>query len=114
VIVDETMVRYKGTYCPAWQYMPKKPKKWGIKVWCLVDSITRYIANFYIYCGKSISILECPQPSRAKASLGHFVVMELTRGLEDKNHVVTIDNYFMSIGLFCDFERRGIYATGTV
>jgi hypothetical protein len=23
--VDEMMVRYKGKYCPARQYMPKKP-----------------------------------------------------------------------------------------
>jgi hypothetical protein len=97
VTLDETMVRYKGTYCPARQYMPKKPKKWGIKVWCLTDSITRYIANFDIYCGKSISTLENPRPSYAEVSLGHSVVMDLTRGLEDKNHVVTMDNYFTSV-----------------
>jgi hypothetical protein len=108
------MVRYKGTYCPARQYMPKKPEKWGIKVWCLADSITCYIANFDIYCGKSNSILECPQPSRVEASLGHSVVMDLTRGLEEKNHVVTMDNYFTSVGLFRDLECRGIYATGMV
>jgi hypothetical protein len=114
VTVDETMVRYKGTYCPAQQYMPKKLEKWGIKVWCLADSITHYIANFDIYCGKSISTLENPRPSRAEASLGHSVVLKLTQGLEDKNHVVTMDNYFTSVGLFRDLERHGIYATGTV
>ena len=27
--IDEMMIRYKGTYCPARQYMPKKPQKWG-------------------------------------------------------------------------------------
>jgi hypothetical protein len=36
--IDETMVRYKGSYCPARQYMPKKPVKWGLKVWCVADS----------------------------------------------------------------------------
>jgi hypothetical protein len=30
--IDEMMVRYKGTYCPIWQYLPMKPKKWGIKI----------------------------------------------------------------------------------
>jgi hypothetical protein len=30
--IDEMMIRYKGSYCPARQYMPKKPEKWGIKV----------------------------------------------------------------------------------
>ena len=29
VMVDEMMVRYKGIYCLARQYMPKKPQKWG-------------------------------------------------------------------------------------
>jgi hypothetical protein len=114
VTVDETMVKYKGTYCPARQYMPKKPEKWDIKVWCLADSITRYIANFDIYRGKSISTIEHPHPSHGEASLGYSVVMDLVRGLEDKNHVVTMDNYFTSVGLFCDLEWRGIYATGTV
>jgi hypothetical protein len=30
--VDDMMVRYKGKYCPARQYMPKKPIKWGLKL----------------------------------------------------------------------------------
>jgi hypothetical protein len=114
ITIDETMVRYKSTYCSAQQYMPKKPEKWGIKVWCLADSITHYIANFDIYCGKPISTLENPRPSRAEASLAYTVVMDLVRGLEEKNHVVTMDNYFSSIGLFRNLERWGIYATGTV
>ena len=32
--IDEMMIRYKGIYCPARQYIPKKPQKWGVKVWC--------------------------------------------------------------------------------
>ena len=32
VTVDEMMICYKGKYCPACQYMPKKPKKWEIKI----------------------------------------------------------------------------------
>jgi hypothetical protein len=32
ITIDEMMVRYKGSYCPARQYMPKKPQKWGLKV----------------------------------------------------------------------------------
>jgi hypothetical protein len=37
VTIDETMFKYK-TYYPARQYMPKKPMKWGVKVWCVKDS----------------------------------------------------------------------------
>jgi hypothetical protein len=30
--VDESMLRYKGNYCPVKQYMPKKPIRFGIKI----------------------------------------------------------------------------------
>ena len=93
--------------------MPKKSEKWGIKVWCLTDSITYYIANFNIYCRKSISTLENPCPSCVEASLGHNVVMDLMMDLEDKNHIVTIDNYFTIVGLFCNLEHKKLVSTGT-
>jgi hypothetical protein len=32
--IDEIMVRYKGSYCPIRQYLPMKPEKWDIKIWC--------------------------------------------------------------------------------
>jgi hypothetical protein len=46
VIIDEMMTQYKGSYCPACQYMPNKPEKWGVKVWCLADSKSKYVYNF--------------------------------------------------------------------
>jgi hypothetical protein len=52
VTVDEMMIRYKGSYCPVRQYMPNKPEKWGIKVWCVADSTSKIVYNFEIYCGK--------------------------------------------------------------
>lgn len=39
VCVDESMIPFKGRYVLK-QYMPKKPVKWGYKVWCLCDSYT--------------------------------------------------------------------------
>lgn len=39
VTVDESMIPFKGRYVLK-QYMPKKPIKWGYKVWCLCDSYT--------------------------------------------------------------------------
>jgi hypothetical protein len=47
--IDEMMVRYKGSYCPARQYMPKKPEKWGMKIWCLVDSVTRFVYKIRVW-----------------------------------------------------------------
>jgi hypothetical protein len=35
-------------------------------------------------------------------------------GLDNLGHVVVMDNFFTSVELFHDLERRGIYATGTI
>lgn len=47
VTVDESMIPFKGRYVLK-QYMPKKPVKWGYKVWCLCDSHTGQFI-FYVY-----------------------------------------------------------------
>ena len=49
--IDEAMVSFKGR---AWfmQYMPKKPKKWGLKAFSLADSKTGYTLNWKLYAGK--------------------------------------------------------------
>ena len=45
------MVGFKGRL--AWiQYMPKKPRKWGIKIWTLADAANGYVSNMKVYTGK--------------------------------------------------------------
>ena len=49
--IDESMVGFKGRL--AWiQYMPKKPRKWGIKIWTLADAANGYVSNMKVYTGK--------------------------------------------------------------
>ena len=49
--IDESMI---GTKCrvPFLQYLPKKPTKWGIKVWVCADANTAYVQTFCVYTGK--------------------------------------------------------------
>ena len=50
--IDEAMIKFDGRL--SWkQYMPKKPTKWGIKLWCLCDSVTGYCLKFDVYRGAS-------------------------------------------------------------
>jgi hypothetical protein len=114
ITIDEMMVRYKGSYCPARQYMPKKPEKWGMKIWCLADSVTRFVYNFDVYCGASYESIGDPKSKKGEAKQGQRVVESLVGGLDDLGHVVVMDNFFSSVELFRDLERRGIYATGTI
>jgi hypothetical protein len=113
VTVDEMMIGYKGSYCPATQYMPKKPQKWGIKVWCLSD--TKYVYDFDIYYGRNGNGAEQPKNvPPTEGSVATNVVLNLVNGLEGRGHVVVTDNYFTSVGLFTEFASGEIYATGTV
>jgi hypothetical protein len=82
--IDELMVCYKGSYCPIWQYLPMKPEKWGIKIWCLADSITKYVYNFDVYMGKSNVATEGPTLPRGGGNLAQGVVLKLMDGLENE------------------------------
>jgi hypothetical protein len=144
--IDEMMVRYKGTYSPIRQYMPNKPLKWGLKVWCLACSVSKYVWNFYFYCGKSQAVnpplipivpdppivmpgeptvdpplatmkpqpVQPPRARRGEAKLAHEVVLNMVSGFEGRGHLLVMDNYFSSIGLFQELLAKGIYATGTM
>jgi hypothetical protein len=114
VTIDEMMVRYKGSYCPIQQYMPKKPEKWEIKFWILANLVSKFIFYFEIYCGKNMEADVTMEFPCGEAGAAYGVVMKLLRGLEDKGHCVVMDNYFCSIPLFEELVRKGIYATGTV
>jgi hypothetical protein len=107
-------VRFKGSYCPICQYMPKKPEKWGIKFWVLTNSVSKFIFCFEIYCGKNLEAEVRMEGPQQEASSAYGVVMKLLRGLEEKGHCVVLDNFFGSIPLFEDLLKKGIYATGTV
>jgi hypothetical protein len=111
--IDEMMIRYKGSYSPIRQYMPNKPQKWGLKVWCIVDVVSKYVYDFAVYCGKSTEAVLQP-PGRGEPKLAHNVVLNMVDDLDGKGHVVLMDNYFSSIGLFTEMASRGIYATGTM
>ena len=66
------MVKYKGRVFFR-QYMPKKPIKWGIKVWMLAEPKTGYVSNFAVYLGK------CASSEHAGQTLGTRVVLDMSK-----------------------------------
>ncbi|XP_025191896.1 piggyBac transposable element-derived protein 4-like [Melanaphis sacchari] len=104
VAVDEAMVKFKGRSSLK-QYMIDKPVKRGYKVWILSDS-SGYNLKFEVYTGKKEGTIE--------AGLGGRVVLDLCKELENKNHVVYMDNFFSSNILFEKLLTKKIYACGTV
>jgi hypothetical protein len=106
------MVKYKGTYCPIWQYMPKKPEKWGIKFWVLADSMSKFIYCFEIYCGKNLEAKVRAEVPTGQGGAAYGVVMNLLQGLEEKRHCMVIDKFFCSIPLFRDLASRAFMQQG--
>lgn len=54
--VDEIMIPYKGRYCSIRQYMKAKPVKFGVKVWALASSQSRYFSEASLFCLGSVWI----------------------------------------------------------
>ena len=95
--IDEAMIRFDGRL--AWkQYMPKKPVKWGIKLWCLCDANTGYCLVFSVYTGSD-------ENAGANLDLGYRVVMSLMRRHLHSYHHLYADNFFTSVHLAVDLKQ---------
>ncbi|XP_028432779.1 piggyBac transposable element-derived protein 4-like [Perca flavescens] len=101
--VDEQLVPFKGS-CSFRQYMPKKPAKYGLKIWVTADVGTSYAWRCDIYLGKT--------GNAAEVGKGKRVVMEMTEGLQGVT--VTCDNFFTSYPLAQELLRKKIALVGTI
>ena len=104
--IDEGMISYKGRLSFL-QYLPKKPQKWGMKVWVLADSKLGYTYNWKLYCGKE-------EEGRDREPLGERVVVELLSGLQNKGYHVYFDNFYTSPTLCKRLLTLGFGSCGTV
>lgn len=102
--VDEQLVAFKGR-CSFRQYMPKKPAKYGIKIWAACDVKTSYAWRLQVYTGKAA-------PDRVEVNQGMRVVLDMTEGLQ--GHVVTCDNFFTSCALADELLKRKMALVGTI
>lgn len=91
--VDEQLIPTRGR-CKFRQYMPKKPAKYGIKVFLCCDSDTAYPLKGEVYVGR--------QPGAANLA-NKYDTKELAKRLVtpwiNKGRSVTTDNYFTSVEL---------------
>ena len=106
--VDEQIVPFKWRHSIK-QYNPKKPHKWGFKVFVL-SGVSGFSYNFEVYCGGGDNICLENEPDLGVSSN----VMRLARILpDDVNHKLYVDNWFNSIGLNVYMFKRGIQMVGT-
>ena len=105
ISIDEMMI---GTRCKVsfLQYLPKKPTRFGIKVWVNSEAKSGYVLSLQIYTGAA----DNPE----KKGLANRVVMDLVQMYEGKNHFLYVHNFYTSPALLIDLLKKEIYCTGTV
>ena len=86
--VDEVLVKFTGRILFK-QYIPKKRKRFGIKMFKLCDS-TGYTYDMNVYLGKD------RQRAAQHPTATHNTVANLTRGVEGFGHKLYTDNFFSS------------------
>ena len=103
--VDEAMVSFRGrSGFP--QYLPAKPTKYGIKVWCRADPHDGYLSEFQVYTGRAGG-------GGREVGLTSRIVCDMTNKIYGRNHIINADNLFTSPALAAQLFAKDTYYRGT-
>ncbi|CAF3892955.1 unnamed protein product [Rotaria sp. Silwood1] len=84
-----------------------KPDKYGLKFWLCVDVESYYVFNAFPYIGR--------QPDQQRQQhIGANVVLELLKPVYGSNRNVTMDNFFTSVPLAKELQKKNLTLTGTL
>lgn len=107
VTVDEMLPAFRGR-CGFRQYIPSKPSKYGIKIFCLSDAKLFYVHNMEIYCGQQ------PEGPYRQNNSAESIVLRLSEPIFGSGRNITADNWFTSLNLVKELEKRKLSYVGTV
>jgi len=114
--IDEMMIPYKGSKAGSRkQYMPKKPCKWGFKLF-VRSGVSGIVYDFLPYCGTS-SFQNIVFNQREEAmTFSAQVVLALCKSIQDPPlSTVFCDNFFSSLPLLIYLRKEfGILVLGTI
>lgn len=92
--------------CSFIQFMPKKPDKYGIKIFWICDAQTAYPLQGFVYTGKN--------GDKRSVDLARTVVETLCESFYGTNRNITTDNYFTSYPLAKSLLSKGLKLIGTL
>lgn len=105
--IDEKLEAFRGK-CPFRVYMPKKPNRYGIKIYALVDSKMFYTAKLEVYVGKQpVGPFQCDTSNLA-------LVPRLCSPILGSNRNVTFDNFFTSVPITEVLKQHRLTTIGTL
>lgn len=106
--VDEQIIPTKARSSLK-QYNPKKPHKWGYKVFVL-SGVSGFSYDFDFYCGASTL-----EENELNLGASSNVVAKLSATIpKNKNYKLFFDNWFTSVPLLIYLTKNGILPLGTV
>ena len=88
------------------QYMPKKPKKFGLKIHALCELVSGYCLSFQIYTRKNEKAVE--------HRFSHRVVFDLLQRFLGKRHQFYFHNFSTIYELVDDLQQQSTLAWGIV
>ena len=99
VSLDEGLMPFKGRLSMK-VYNPKKPHKYGVKLYMLCESKSGYVINFITYAGFSSSLRN--------------IVFSLMEPYLNKGYHVYMDNFYNSVALAEELYANGTHCSGTM
>lgn len=106
--IDEQVIPFKGRSSLR-TYNPKKPHKWGYKIYVL-SGIDGVVHNFQFYTG-TIKPIDGEPDLKASGNIILHLLQPIPRGVW---HKVYFDNWFTSVELQATLYNRQIACVGTV
>jgi len=99
------------------QYLLLKRSRFGIKLYKLCESSTRYVYRFYVYVGKDCSFI-LPESGNlvppAEFGATENIVWFLILPLLDQGYRLYVDNFYKSFPLFRMLYQHDTVACGTI
>jgi hypothetical protein len=106
--IDEILLPFRGR-CPFRQFVQNKPAKYGIKVFCLIDSRMFYTSQIEIYARKQ------PEGPYKLSNSPADVVKRHIQPISHTDRNVTFDNWFRSVTLAEEIlKEHRITIVGTI
>ena len=107
IAVDEQLVAFRGR-CAFRMYMPKKPDRYGLKIFMAVDCKTLYPLAILPYLGQQTSTLA------GTNGLGFFAVTKTCERFLNSGRNITTDRWFTSLPLAEHLRSNKTTLVGTV
>ncbi|KAK2713017.1 hypothetical protein QYM36_011651 [Artemia franciscana] len=108
--IDEQMTPFKGRNTMR-KYLPKKPTKWGIKVFTRAG-VSGFVHDFEVYQGKGTLVEDDIEPD---LGVRGNIVLHLVSTLPEKiKNKIYFDNWFSNLKLMSLLKIKGFPCIGTL